>query len=173
MMSAPSTVGSTFALPGPKTYTFETLLSLVEALTLKKLKGPNFPRPVLALAARLWDLVWWPTVSPDEVVRRYINDVPVTAGLKGFEDLGIEPDVLEEVAIVYLRRYRSSAYYDLVRLHPLPLSYRQVLTICGCAADSNWRSQVEGTYIPRRRLEQSCHICSIYRVFSSNPSHTR
>ncbi|ORY75389.1 hypothetical protein BCR35DRAFT_306373 [Leucosporidium creatinivorum] len=113
MLTAPSTAASTFALAGPKTYTFEQLLHLVEALTLKKLSGPNFPKPVLALAARLWDLVWWPTLSPDEVTRRFINDVAVEDGLKGFADLGIEPDVLEDVAIVYLRRYRSSAYFDL------------------------------------------------------------
>lgn len=107
MLNAPSTASSTFALSGPKTYTFETLLSLVEALTLKKLQGPNFPKPILALAARLWDFAWWRTLSPDEVVRRFIDDVRVEGGLKGFEELGIEPDVLEDVAIVYLRRYRS------------------------------------------------------------------
>ena len=110
MLTAPSTASSTFALPGPKEYTFESLLALVEALTLQKLRGPNFPKPLLAFAARLWDLVWWPTLSPDEVTRRYIDDVDVNfikEGLKGFEDLGIEPDLLEEVAIVYVRRYRS------------------------------------------------------------------
>lgn len=110
MLTAPSTAASTFAFKGPKTYTFEQLLQLTEALTLKKLQGPNFPKPVLAAMSRLWDLVWWPTLSPDEVTRRYIDDVDVEAGLKGFADLGIEPDVLEDVAIVYLRRYRSSAY---------------------------------------------------------------
>lgn len=113
MLTAPSTATSTFALDGPKTYTFETLLSLVEALTLKKLQGPNFPKPVLQLAAKLWDFVWWPTLSPDEVVRRFIDDVKVEGGMKGFADLGIEPDVLEDVAIVYLRRYRSR-YASLV-----------------------------------------------------------
>ncbi|SCV69022.1 BQ2448_2042 [Microbotryum intermedium] len=113
MLNAPSTASSTFALAGPQTYTFEQLLHLVEALTLQKLSGPNFPKPLLALAARLWDLVWWPTLSPDEVKRRFIDDVQVAQGLKGFKDLGIEPDVLEDVAIVYLRRYRSSSYFDL------------------------------------------------------------
>ncbi|KAM0755192.1 NAD(P)-binding protein [Meredithblackwellia eburnea MCA 4105] len=113
MLKATSTASSTFALPGPKTYTFEQIRQLTEALTLKKLDGPNFPKPLLALAARVWDLVWWPTLSPDEVTRRYIDDVDVEAGLKGFKDLGIEPDLLEDLAIVYLRRYRSSAYFDL------------------------------------------------------------
>ncbi|SGZ22161.1 BQ5605_C022g09438 [Microbotryum silenes-dioicae] len=113
MLTAPSTASSTFAFTGPQTYTFERLLHLVEALTLQKLSGPNFPKPILALAARLWDLVWWPTLSPDEVTRRFIDDVQIEEGLKGFKDLGIEPDVLEDVAIVYLRRYRSSSYFDL------------------------------------------------------------
>ena len=112
MLTAPSTASSTFLLPGPKTYTYETLLSLVEAFTLKKLKGPNFPKPALLLAAKLWDLVWWPTLSPDEVARRFIDDFAVeigAEGMKGFADIGIEPDVLEDVAITYLRRYRSSS----------------------------------------------------------------
>ncbi|GAA6062050.1 hypothetical protein JCM10212_005035 [Sporobolomyces blumeae] len=113
MLTAKSTVGETFALPGPRTYTFEQLLHMTEALTLKKLRGPNFPKPVLAALARVWDLVWWPTLSPDEVTRRYIDDLAVQPGHKGFADLGIEPDVLEDVAIVYLRRYRGSSYADL------------------------------------------------------------
>lgn len=126
MLSAPSTASSTFSLGGPRTYTFETLLSLVESLTLKKLSGTNFPKPVLMLAARLWDFAWWQTVSPDEVERRFIDDVTLSeeAGstgvngemLKGFADLGIEPDVLEDIAIVYLRRYRSRCVVIVFRV---------------------------------------------------------
>lgn len=113
MYTAPSSLASTYALPGPRTYSFEQLLHMVEALTLKKLRGPNFPRPLLAALARAWDLVWWPTLSPDEVTRRYIDDLPVAPGTKGFADLGIEPDLLDDIAINYVRRYRGSAYYDL------------------------------------------------------------
>ncbi|GAA5861663.1 hypothetical protein JCM8547_000698 [Rhodosporidiobolus lusitaniae] len=113
MYTAPSTLGETYALPGPRTYTFEQLLYMVESLTLKKLRGPNFPRPLLSALSRVWDKVWWPTLSPDEVTRRFIDDLPVAPGVKGFADLGIEPDLLDDLAIVYLRRYRGSAYYDL------------------------------------------------------------
>lgn len=113
MYTAPSTLGETFALPGPRTYTFEQLLHMVEALTLKKLRGPNFPRPLLAALARAWDLVWWPTLSPDEVTRRYIDDLPVAPGVKGFADLQIEPDLLDDIAINYVRRYRGASYADL------------------------------------------------------------
>ncbi|KAM0792101.1 hypothetical protein ACM66B_004805 [Microbotryomycetes sp. NB124-2] len=113
MMSAPSTAGSTFALKGPKSYTFEQLLQLTESLILKKLDGPNFPKPLLMAMARVWDLIWWPTLSPDEVTRRYISDADIAPGLKTFADLQIEADDLEVHAITYLRRYRSSAYFDL------------------------------------------------------------
>ncbi|BGP22641.1 NADH dehydrogenase (ubiquinone) 1 alpha subcomplex 9 [Rhodotorula toruloides] len=126
MYTASATLGETYALPGPRTYTFEQLLQLVEGCTLKKLQGPNFPRPLLSLMARAWDLVWWPTLSPDEVVRRFISDLPVAPGVKGFADLGIEPDVLEDIAIVYLRRYRASAYADLPIQHGgIPLRKQQ------------------------------------------------
>lgn len=116
MLTANSAIGQTYAFPGPRTYTFEEIMTLVEALTLTKLKGPNFPKPMLKAAARIWDLIWWPTVSPDEVTRRYIDDVEVAEGLKGFADLGIEPDLLEHVAITYLRRYRSASYFDVSRI---------------------------------------------------------
>ncbi|BGP29887.1 Protein-lysine N-methyltransferase efm5 [Rhodotorula toruloides] len=130
MYTAASTLGETYALPGPRTYTFEQLLQLVEGYTLKKLQGPNLPRPLLSLMARAWDLVWWPTLSPDEVVRRYIDDLPVAPGVKGFADLGIEPDVLEDIAIVYLRRYRASAYADLPIQHGgIPLRKQQYHTL--------------------------------------------
>jgi len=108
MMTAKSTVGETYSLSGPRTYTFEQLLHMTEALTLKKLRGPNFPKPLLAAMSRMWDLVWWPTLSPDEVTRRFISDLPKRAGELGFKELGIEPDVIEDVAIQYLRRYRGS-----------------------------------------------------------------
>ncbi|GAA5875571.1 hypothetical protein JCM3774_006106 [Rhodotorula dairenensis] len=117
MYTAGSTLGETFSLPGPRTYTFEQLLHMTEALTLKKLRGPNFPKPVLAALARVWDYAWWPTLSPDEVTRRFIDDLPAAPGTKGFADLGIDPDVLEDIAIVYLRRYRGSAYQDLPIQH--------------------------------------------------------
>lgn len=34
------------------------------------------------------------------------------SGTLGFADLGIEPDILEERASVYLRRYRSNLFYE-------------------------------------------------------------
>jgi NADH dehydrogenase (ubiquinone) 1 alpha subcomplex subunit 9 len=146
MLTANSAIGQTYALPGPRTYTFEEIMTLVEALTLTKLKGPNFPKPMLKLAARIWDLIWWPTVSPDEVTRRYINDAEVAEGMKGFADLGIEPDLLEHVAITYLRRYRSASYFDVSFLSSFGRTGRVEMARAGTE---------RGLYGVRHSLEES------------------
>lgn len=116
MMDAENTsIGQTFSLGGPRTYTSAQLMQLVESLTFEKIVRPalNVPRFALKLAARVGDLAWWPMLSPDEVTRRYIDDSPDAPGTLGFADLGIEPDLLEEVAIVYLRRYRSNLRFEV------------------------------------------------------------
>lgn len=142
MLGAPKTsTASTFMLPGPRTYTFSNLIRLVEAFTLKSHAAPFLPKQVALLIANVLNRgLWWPTVSPDEVVRKYIDDV--TAGVKdvvtdapagwasdsgsGLEsfkgvngepvkswaDLNIEPETVEEHAIKYLRRYRTAATFD-------------------------------------------------------------
>ena len=107
MMDAESTIGQTFSLPGPKTYSYNDLLQIAELRTLKKLGGLTTPKWAASLASRVWENVWWPTISPDEIVRRFMDDLENEAGTLGFADLNITPDVLDDLAIVYLRRYRS------------------------------------------------------------------
>jgi NADH dehydrogenase (ubiquinone) 1 alpha subcomplex subunit 9 len=77
MMDAENTsIGKTFSLGGPKTYTVVELLRLVEALTFNKTvrEGLNIPKFALMAAAKVGDLAWWPMLSPDEVTRRYLDD---------------------------------------------------------------------------------------------------
>lgn len=108
MMDAEETsIGQTFSLPGPTVYTYNDLLNIAEVRTLKKLRGLNTPRWMASAMTRLWENVWWPTISPDEVVRRFMDDKDPAPGTLGFADLGMTPDVLEDMAIIYLRRYRS------------------------------------------------------------------
>lgn len=111
-MDAESTIGKTFSLPGPKTYDYNQIIEIAEARTMQKLQGVTPPAWLFKLAARVWENVWWPTISVDEVTRRLMDDKEPEAGTLGFAELGITPDVLDDIAIVYLRRYRSSAYYD-------------------------------------------------------------
>lgn len=142
MLGAPKTsVGATFGLPGPRTYTYTNLIKLVEAFTLKSHAAPVLPKPIAMLFANIINRgLWWPTVSPDEVVRKYIDDAsaspkqaaeavpagweqPEATGLeamvgvngervKSWAELNMEPETIEEHAIKYLRRYRSAATFD-------------------------------------------------------------
>ncbi|KAL4402601.1 Protein-lysine N-methyltransferase Efm5 [Malassezia pachydermatis] len=107
-------IGQTFSLYGPKTYTIRELLQLVEDVTYQKIVSPdvNVPRFLFSAVAKLGEKVaWWPMFNADEVTRRFIDEVP-EEGTKTFADLDIVPDLLEDVAIVYLRRFRSLLRYE-------------------------------------------------------------
>jgi NADH dehydrogenase (ubiquinone) 1 alpha subcomplex subunit 9 len=141
MLTAPLTsTASTFALPGPEAYSFNELLNLVEFFTFKKLADkPTVPRFAVEMLAKVLNrAIWWPTINPDEIQRKYIDDLGVEEHLhradttlpggwggdvarpspfvgvdgepaKGFADLKISPDLIEEHAQKYLKRYRSAS----------------------------------------------------------------
>lgn len=144
MLDAPVTsVASTFHLAGPAVKTGNEILDLVSLLTMKPMnKAPEVPKAVaMAFAKFVNKAIWWPTVSPDEIERKFINDAGIEAlepidtsaypdgwapaqqssiipgvdgePVKTFADLAISPDHIEEWAIRYVRRYRSSATFDM------------------------------------------------------------
>lgn len=93
-------------LPGPSTFTYEYLLELVESVTLRPpSKAPSLPKVVAQQIAKLGNTVWWPTLSPDEVTRRFIDDAEHAGN---WDAVGIVPAEIEDHAITYLRRYRSA-----------------------------------------------------------------
>ena len=109
-------IGQTYVLPGPKSYTLRELLQLTEDMTYRNLISPdsNVPKWLFSMTAGLGEkIAWWPMFNKDEVVRRFIDENPeVPEGCKSWADLGIEPDVLEDRAILYLRRFRSHLSYE-------------------------------------------------------------
>jgi NADH dehydrogenase (ubiquinone) 1 alpha subcomplex subunit 9 len=96
----------TYNLPGPAYHTYNTMLDLIAAVTCKDPARPmTVPKPIALALSRLAQVVWWPALSPDEVVRRYIDDSDVPGDWDG---LGVTPEEVEGHAITYLRRYRSA-----------------------------------------------------------------
>ena len=96
----------TLNLPGPSTLTYEYLLDLISSVTLQPLsRAPVLPKAVANVLAKLSQNVWWPALSPDEVTRRYIDDVDVAGD---WDVVGVQPSEIESHAIKYLRRYRSA-----------------------------------------------------------------
>ncbi|TXT06865.1 uncharacterized protein COLE_06196 [Cutaneotrichosporon oleaginosum] len=138
-----TSVASTFSLPGPEMHTYSSIAALISELTLKpETSLPAVPKPIAQIFSNIINrAIWWPVLSPDELERYYINDagveklnrpdisaypagwapefkdesVPAVDGepVKSWGELMIEPDRIEEHAIKYVRRYRSSATFDV------------------------------------------------------------
>lgn len=137
-----TSVASTFSLPGPDMHNFNSIAHLISELTMRPpTSAPTVPKPIAHLFASIVNrAIWWPVLSPDQLERYYINDAgvekllqpdssaypsgwapefkdPAVPGidgepLKSWAELDITPDHIEEHAIKYVRRYRSSATFD-------------------------------------------------------------
>ena len=105
LLSVPALPG-TINLPGPSTLTFEYLLALISSVTYNPpSRAPVVPKPVALALSKLAQRIWWPTLSPDEVTRRYLDDVDVPGD---WDKVGVTPTEIEDNALLYLRRYRSA-----------------------------------------------------------------
>lgn len=108
--SLSATAGQTYSLPGPRSYSYNDILSMISALTYNPTAfSPTIPKSLLMFASKMAQYAWWPILSPDEIERRYLNDKSeAEVGLGDWEKLGVTPEELENVAIAYVRRYRNA-----------------------------------------------------------------
>jgi NADH dehydrogenase (ubiquinone) 1 alpha subcomplex subunit 9 len=105
LLQAPP-LAHTLNLPGPSTLTYEWLLQMVSSLTyLPPSRAPVVPKRMAKAITQLGRFVWWPTLTADQVERRFIDDVDVPGDWDVF---GITPEEIEDSAIIYLRRYRTA-----------------------------------------------------------------
>lgn len=107
MTTAQSSIDSTYSLVGPQTYTYEQLYDIVRDRTDLPLRGFDVPKSLGMAFAAAYQNIWWATYSPDLIKRRFISDKTPEIGTKSFADLGITPESLEDLAIMYLRWYRK------------------------------------------------------------------
>jgi NADH dehydrogenase (ubiquinone) 1 alpha subcomplex subunit 9 len=106
----------TLNLPGPAVHSYASLLNLIASVTYNGTGfAPTIPKPVIMAVSKAAQLAWWPLLSPDEVERRYINDVGTDAKgekwMGDWEKVGVVPEEVENLAITFLRRYRTAANY--------------------------------------------------------------
>jgi NADH dehydrogenase (ubiquinone) 1 alpha subcomplex subunit 9 len=105
-----NTAGETFELYGPKEYTLKQIANMVDKSLLRTHRHINLPKRVYKAFASVLDYLWWPTVSPDEVEREFI-DQKVDASAKTFKDLGIVPTDVADDMFHYIRHYRLVGKY--------------------------------------------------------------
>ncbi|RCI11866.1 hypothetical protein L249_7457 [Ophiocordyceps polyrhachis-furcata BCC 54312] len=113
MLYDDSATGQTFELYGPKEYTMAQIKAMVDKEIFKQRWHLNVPKAVLKpVAGMLNRLLWWNTLSADEVEREFI-DQTIDTGAKTFKDLGIVPGDIYNFTYHYLQGFRSSSFYDL------------------------------------------------------------
>ncbi|KKY25090.1 putative nadh-ubiquinone oxidoreductase 39 kda [Phaeomoniella chlamydospora] len=108
-----TTAGETFEFYGPTEYSMAEIAELVDKEIIKHRRHINVPKAVLKPVANILNkYLWWPTMSPDEIEREFMDQV-IDPNAKTLKDLGIEPVELASMTFFYLQTYRSSSYYDL------------------------------------------------------------
>ncbi|KAJ3537323.1 hypothetical protein NM688_g6708 [Phlebia brevispora] len=101
-------------------------------LTTPPTPAPVVPKRIARLITELSNrYIWWPTLSPDEVERRFINDVDVPGD---WDKVGVVPTEIEDNAITYLRRYRSADNYT----RPVVLPHSREDPMLG--SDRSWEA---------------------------------
>lgn len=97
-----STAEQTYELYGPKNYSTAEIGELVDKEIIKRRRHINIPKRVLKPAADLLNKVlWWHTLSPDEIEREFI-DQKIDETAKTFKDLDITPAEISSLTFHYL-----------------------------------------------------------------------
>ncbi|KAJ3528849.1 hypothetical protein NM208_g10018 [Fusarium decemcellulare] len=108
-----TTAGQTFELYGPKQYSMRQIANMVDKEIYKQRRHVNVPKAILKPVAEILNKVlWWHTLSADEVEREYLDQV-IDPEAKTFKDLGIEPSDIANFTYHYLQGFRSQNFYDL------------------------------------------------------------
>nr|CAG8630421.1 2574_t:CDS:10 [Entrophospora candida] len=113
MLKDESTIGQTYELFGPTEYTMNQLYDIADEILITRRTRINVPKPLAIAITNLLRLSPWPFISPDEIVRYFIDEkISNSKDVKTFEDLGVIPYTLEDTAIATLRDHRKSAVFD-------------------------------------------------------------
>lgn len=100
-----TTASQTFELYGPEEHTLKEIAHMVDKIVRKTHRHINLPKKTFQMIASVLDYLYWPTISPDEVERQYL-DHKIDSTAKTFRDLGIEPTDIEADMFQYIRHYR-------------------------------------------------------------------
>ena len=102
MLHDDATASQTYELYGPTNYSMAEIAALVDREIMHHRRHINIPKRIgKPLANILNRVLWWPTTSPDEIEREFI-DQTIDPTAKTFADLGIEPAELNSLTFHYL-----------------------------------------------------------------------
>ena len=97
-----TTASETYELFGPEQYTMQQISDIVDKEIVNHRRHINIPKRILQpIASLLNRVLWWHTISADEIEREFI-DHEIDPNAKTFEDLGIKPSLLKDTTFEYL-----------------------------------------------------------------------
>jgi uncharacterized protein YbjT (DUF2867 family) len=105
-LDRPESMGRTYELGGPRTYTFRELIEYILAETRRRRLILDLPFSVGELQARVFELLPAPPLTRDQLLLLRRDNV-VSEGALTLADLGITPKALEAIVPSYLARYRA------------------------------------------------------------------
>jgi NADH dehydrogenase (ubiquinone) 1 alpha subcomplex subunit 9 len=147
MLHDDTTAGQTFELYGPKNYSTAEIAELVDREIVKHRRHINVHKAVLKpMAYYLNKLLWWHTISADEVEREFI-DQKIDKTAKTFKDLGIEPAELSDLTFHYLVSHSPS--FKLLTILIPPTERLQKLLLLRSASRHRARKK-GGKEVPAR-----------------------
>ncbi|KAG5513602.1 hypothetical protein PMAC_001034 [Pneumocystis sp. 'macacae'] len=102
MMFDDSTRGQIYELYGPHEYSVAEVLTMITDIIHRRPWHFNVPKPIFSIITSILNLLWWPTIAPDQIQMQCIN-YKTTSNAKTYTDLGIKPHHLDKLAPKYLR----------------------------------------------------------------------
>ncbi|EMR11825.1 hypothetical protein PNEG_00249 [Pneumocystis murina B123] len=102
-----STAGQIYELYGPQEYSVAEIITMITHITHCRQWHLNVSKSIFSIIASALNLLWWPTISPDQAQTQCI-DYKITNNTKTYTHLGIKPQHLDKLAFKYLRMYQFS-----------------------------------------------------------------
>lgn len=113
-LTQPEARGKTFALGGPRTYSFEELLRLILRETGQRCTFAHIPFGMAHLQGLFGEFLPKPPLTRDQVEQLKRDNV-VEPGALTLEALGITPTALEAILPTYMEQYRPGGRFGRLR----------------------------------------------------------
>ncbi|KAG4303962.1 hypothetical protein PORY_002615 [Pneumocystis oryctolagi] len=114
MMFDDSTTSQIYELYGEQEYSISEILTIITHIIHRQPWHINIPKPIFSIITSILNLLWWPTINPNQIQTQYI-DHKITNNTKTYSDLGIKPRDLNELAPKYLRMYQLPKHTNVIR----------------------------------------------------------
>lgn len=101
----PKSLGNTYELTGPDTFTFDEIMTVVQEYTKRKKILLHLPYAVGKLMGRVLECLPTPPLTRDQVILLEKDNIK-DKNSKGFKELGLVPTPLRAIVPLYLERFQ-------------------------------------------------------------------